>query len=148
MMRFKESTGRKVVSLANADGIGRISHFVIDVPTHRVSAVQLDKTKDKHQQFLTWETISAFGDDAITVTDISKIIEGDETQKLGADKHHQVIGKRALSTLGDELGTITDVEFDPETGLLQSILYEGGVAEGDHLKGIGSYAVILEVEVD
>ncbi|MEO6956006.1 MAG: PRC-barrel domain-containing protein [Antricoccus sp.] len=148
MMRFKESTGRPVVSLANAESIGRISRFVIDVPTHRVSAVQLDKTKDKHQQFLTWETISAFGEDAITVADISKIVEGDEAQKLGADKHHQVIGKRALSTFGDELGTITDVEFDPETGLLQSILYDSGEARGDHLKGIGSYAVILGVEAN
>lgn len=147
-MRFKESADRKVVSLANAESVGKVNHFVVDVPTHRLSALQLHKTDDKHRQFLPWELIRGFGDDAITVEQASVLTEGDEALQRGADKHHQLIGKLALSTLGDELGKISDVEFDAETGLLQSIYYDGGEARGENLKGIGSYAVVLEVAVD
>lgn len=147
-MRFKESIDRKVVSLANAESIGKVSHFVVDVPEHKISAMKLRKTDDKHRAFVVWGSISAFGDDAVTVADAAVLAAGDETLEKGADKHHQLIGKLALSTLGDELGVVSDVEFDPATGVLLRIQHTHGSTHGDGLVGIGSYAAVLEVTAD
>lgn len=145
-MRFNDSTDRKVVSLQNAESIGRISRFVVDVASRKVSAVRLRKTDDKHRQFLTWDSISAFGHDAVTVADASVLAPGDSAMEELTDKHHQLIGKLALSTAGDELGVVSDVEFDAASGTLEQILYTGGTARGDALIGIGSYAAVLDVD--
>lgn len=145
-MRFNDSSDRKVVSLENAESIGKISEFVIDVEARKVSALRLRKTDDKHREFLAWDSISAFGDDAVTVADAGVLEAGDETMQALSDKHHQLIGKLALSTGGDELGVVSDVEFDPATGLLEQIHYTGGAARGDALVGIGSYAAVIDVD--
>ncbi len=145
-MRFNDSTDRKVVSLSNAETIGKISRFVIDVKTRKVSAVRLRKTNDKHREFLMWDSITAFGDDALTVADPGVLEAGDETLQALSDKHHQLIGKLALSTGGDELGVVSDVQFDAASGMLEQIHYTGGAARGDALIGIGSYAAVIDVD--
>lgn len=145
-MRFKESHNRKVVSLANAESIGKISRFVVDVPGRKVLALRLRKTDDKHRAFLPWDAISGFGDDAVTVPDAEGLSAGDEALQKADDKHHQLIGKLALSTGGDEMGVVSDVEFDPATGLLQQIHCTSGTARGDALVGIGTYAAVIDVD--
>lgn len=145
MMRLKKATGRKVVSLATAETVGKISRFVIDVPQRRISALVLRKT-DKHGEILAWSDVTGFGDDAVTVADVGVLSEADGSMKELSDKDHQLIGKRALSTRGDDLGEIKDVEFDPSTGLLEQIHYPDGTARGDSLVGIGTYAAVLDID--
>lgn len=145
-MRFNDSSGRKVVSLANAETVGKVSKFIIDVKARKVSAVRLRKTPDKHREFLLWDSMTAFGDDAVTIPDAEVLDAGDEAMQAQSDKHHQLIGKLALSTGGDELGVVSDVEFDAASGMLEQIHYTGGAARGDALVGIGSYAAVIDVD--
>ncbi|MEO8852103.1 MAG: hypothetical protein ABI360_10290 [Allobranchiibius sp.] len=145
-MRFNDSTDRKVVSLSNAETIGKISKFIVDVKSRKVSAVRLRKTDDKHREFLLWDSVSAFGDDAVTVAGPDVLEAGDERMQALSGKHHQLVGKLALSTGGDELGVVSDVEFDAASGMLEQIHYTGGAARGDALVGIGSYAAVIDVD--
>ena len=144
-MRVKNATGRKVVSLASAESIGKISRFVIDVPQRRISALVLRKT-DKHGEILAWNDINGFGDDAVTVADVAVLSEADGATKEFSGKDYQLVGKRALSTRGDDLGEVEDVDFDAKTGLLERIYYADGTARGDALVGIGTYAAVLDID--
>ncbi|MBO1755680.1 PRC-barrel domain-containing protein [Allobranchiibius sp. CTAmp26] len=144
-MRLKKATGLKVVSLATAETIGKVSRFVIDVPQRRISALVLRKT-DKHGEILAWSDITGFGDDAVTVADVEVLSVADGPMKELSDKDYQLIGKRALSTRGDDLGEVKDVDFDPSTGLLEQIHYPDGTARGDALVGIGTYAAVLDID--
>ncbi|MBO1765758.1 PRC-barrel domain-containing protein [Allobranchiibius sp. GilTou38] len=144
-MRFKKATGRKVVSLATAETVGKVSRFVIDVPQRRIAALVLRKT-DKHGEILTWSDVTGFGDDAVTVADVGVLSEADGPMKELSDKDYQLMGKRVLSTRGDDLGEVKDVDFDPGTGLLETIHYPDGSARGDALVGIGTYAAVIDVD--
>lgn len=143
-MLFSKAKGHKVVSSGTAATVGKVSGFVVDPVTRSVVAVRLKKAEKG--DFLRWGDLVAFGADAVTVTDDSVIGDGGPDVAALAGKAHRVLGKRVLTSGGDELGKVDDVDFDPETGIVTSlVLGKGGSGEvaGDRLVGIGSYAVVV-----
>ncbi len=143
-MKIKKATGRKVVGLDSAQTVGKVSRFVVDVPSRSIVALQLRKTE--HGEMLAWKDISGFGDDAITVARADVFTEPDERMKTLAGKDFQLVGKDALSTAGDLLGPIKDVEFDPTSGELTHIHLKDSTLDADALVGIGSYAAVLRAD--
>ena len=141
MTTFSEADGRKVVSTSTAETVGKIHGFVVDVRGPRVAALQL-KTTDSGD-ILNWPDITAFGADAVTVADSSKIIEAGEDLAPLLDKRNHLLKKRVLTTVGDELGTVKDVEFDPATGDVLNVHVGDTAVPGKALVGIGSYAVVV-----
>jgi uncharacterized protein YrrD len=144
-MRFSEAKGRKVVSSSTASTVGKVSRFVVDPATRAVVAVELRKTQDG--DVLRWSDITAFGADAVTVTDADMIGDGGERVKALSGKSHRVLGKRVLTSTGDELGKVDDVDFDPASGALTAILVDKGPeVPAGRLLGVGSYAVVVRDE--
>lgn len=143
-MRFTEALGRKVVSLATAETVGTLDEFVVDPGSHRVVAVGV--TKSKLGDTLRWENIESFGPDALTVTDADQLAGADRETDALSGKDHEFLGKRVLATVGDEMGQVDDVEFDPESGVLTSLLLTGGSIEATRLVGVGSYAVVVHAD--
>lgn len=141
-MLFSEAKGRKIVSTSTADTVGKIDQFVVDPASHSVIALELKKTDDGDT--LRWSAITAFGEDAVTVTGADRITKADEQVAALAGKHNRMLGRRVLSTDGDELGEIADVEFDPESGVITAIRLNDQQVEGVRLIGIGSYAVVVD----
>ncbi|MEO8888312.1 MAG: PRC-barrel domain-containing protein [Jatrophihabitantaceae bacterium] len=141
-MLFSEARGRKVVSIATAQTVGKIDDFVVDPATHSVIALGLKKTDSGNT--LRWWAIAAFGADAVTVTGAEKITDADEQVAALTGKDHRVLGSRVLSTLGDELGTVADVDFDPTTGEILALHLADDQVEGVRLVGVGSYAVVVQ----
>jgi uncharacterized protein YrrD len=144
MTLFSEATGRKVVSTATAETVGKIDGFVIDPARHAVVALTLKKTDSGDT--LRWADITAFGHDAVTVSGADTIIEADQDLASLTRKDHRVLGKLVLSTRGDELGKVNDVEFDPDTATITALHLDGGHVEGVRLIGVGSYAVVVQSE--
>jgi uncharacterized protein YrrD len=142
MTTFSEADGRKVVSTSTAETVGKIHGFVVDVRGPRVAALQLKKTDTG--DILHWPDITAFGADAVTVADSSKIIEAGEDLAPLLDKRNHLLKKRVLTTVGDELGTVKDVEFDPATGDVLSVHVGETSISGKSLIGIGHYAVVVQ----
>ena len=141
-MLFSEATGRKVVSIATAQSVGRIDEFAVDPATHTIRALVLGKASGGH--VLRWDAIAAFGADAVTVTGADVTDEGDEQIEALSGKHHRMLGKRVLTTRGDDLGSLADVEFDAGTGEILALHLKDHTVEGGHLRGVGSYAVVVE----
>ena len=141
-MLFSEAKGRKIVSTSSADTVGKIDEFVVDPASHSVLALSLKKTD--HGDTLRWSEITAFGEDAVTVSGADRINEADEQISALAGKHNRMLGRRVLSTDGNELGEIADVEFDPESGSITAIKLADQQVEGVRLIGIGSWAIVVE----
>ncbi|HET9829221.1 MAG TPA: PRC-barrel domain-containing protein [Nocardioidaceae bacterium] len=142
-MLFSEARGRKVVSSSTASTVGKVSRLVIDPTTRAVAGVQLKK-KTERGDMLRWSDITAFGADAVTVTDADRVGDGGDTVQALSGKAHRVLGKRVLTSTGDELGTVADVDFDATSGALIALLVDGGTeVEAARLVGVGSYAVVV-----
>jgi uncharacterized protein YrrD len=143
-MRFTEIHGRKVVSLADAETLGRVDRYVIDPGKQAVVALRLSKVKGD-ACFLSWADLHAFGADAVTVDDASRLRPAaDEAEERAASKELQVIGKLVLGTSGTVLGKGEDVEMDGESGAIVAVdLGEAGTVAGDRIIGLGSYALVV-----
>jgi uncharacterized protein YrrD len=143
-MRFTEIHGRKVVSLADAETLGRVDRYVIDPGRRAVVALRLSKVKGD-ACFLSWADLHAFGADAVTVDDASRLRPAaDEAEERAASKELQVIGKLVLGTSGTVLGKGEDVEMDGESGAIVAVdLGEAGTVAGDRIVGLGSYALVV-----
>jgi uncharacterized protein YrrD len=143
-MRFTEIHGRKVVSLADAETLGRVDRYVIDPGRHAVVALRLSRVRGD-ACFLSWADLHAFGADAVTVDDASRLRPAaDEAEERAASKDLQVIGKLVLGTSGTVLGKGEDVEVDGESGAIVAVdLGEAGTVAGDRIVGLGSYALVV-----
>lgn len=141
-MRFSDARGRKVVSTSTADTVGKIDELLVDPASRSVLALVLKKTDDGDT--LRWSAITAFGEDAVTVGSAEAITAPDEQVAALTGKDHAVLGKRVLTTAGAELGKVDDVEFDHESGAIETLLLHGDdTVAGSRLVGVGSYAVVV-----
>ncbi len=144
---FKAAIGRKVVSSASAEELGKIARLVVDVDTKKVTALVLGK--GRKARIVAWEALSGFGPDAIMVNHESGLREAtDEMDHRAVDGALELIGKRALTELGNEIGTIDDVEFDPVDGTLEVLLVGKQKHPATTLLGNGSYAAVLDRSTD
>ncbi len=143
-MFFSEATGRKVVSTANASTVGVVDSFVLDPSSGKVVALSLKKTPGSGS-LLPWSDITAFGVDAVTVSDASVIVEEHgELAELNAKAHH-IIKKRILTTEGLQVGVVRDVDFDPSDGRILGLITDDQPIDGSTLVGVGSYAAVVKV---
>ncbi|MDQ1616002.1 MAG: hypothetical protein QOJ60_1941 [Actinomycetota bacterium] len=143
-MRFSDSLGRKIVSLATAETVGTLGEFVVDPQTQRI--VALGVSKSKNGDTLAWNSIESFGPDAVTVADDTRVAGAEREVAQLSGKEHAFLGKRVLATSGDEIGKVDDVDFDPGSGVLLTIAVTGGEIDAERLVGVGSYAVVVEAE--
>jgi sporulation protein YlmC with PRC-barrel domain len=142
-MRFSEAEGRKVVSTASAETVGRVSDFVIDPVSRTVAALVLKKTPGS-DNILPWENLQAFGQDAVMIDDIGRLTTAAGRVAELSDKRFREHGKRVLSTEGVDLGKVADIEFDPETSAVTALVLAEGSIAGERLLAAGSYAVIVQ----
>ncbi len=141
-MLFSKAKGHKVVSSSTASTVGKVSELIVDPVTRSVVLVKVKKSQTG--DFLRWPDLTAFGADAVTVTDDAKLGDGGPQAEALSGKAHRVLGKRVLTSAGDELGVVDDVDFDAETGVVTTLLVSGDAqVAGERLVGVGSYAVVV-----
>ena len=140
-MRVSAALGRKVVSLETAETVGTLDEFVVDPGRRRIIALGIGGVK--HGNMLPWDGIEAFGSDAVTVRAADRVGNPDADVDRLAGKDHRFLDKRVLTDAGDELGSLEDVEFDADSGELQSLVLAGREIPALRLLGVGSYAVVV-----
>jgi len=140
--RFAAASGRTVISRTTAEELGKLAHIVIDVKRGQVASLVVGK--GRKALLIAWEQVSGFGPDAVMIADETALQEPrDDREQLAADGKLELLGKRALSDAGNNLGTVTDVVFDPDTGVIESIVLGDHEQPAASLLGAGSFAVIV-----
>jgi uncharacterized protein YrrD len=145
--RFASASGRKVVSRASAEQLGKLSHLVVDVERRQVASLVVGK--GRKALLVAWENVSGFGPDAVMLADESALYEPrDDHEQAAADGKLDLVGKRALSDMGNDLGAVSDVVFDAATGALESVVLADREEPAASLLGAGSFAVIIRAPAD
>jgi sporulation protein YlmC with PRC-barrel domain len=140
-MLSTQVTGRSVVSTSTADTVGQVADLVIDPGSRSVAAVTLKKTASGDT--VMWNDITGFGADAVTVEGAGVIREANDAVKALSSKDHRLHGKRVLTDSGEDLGRLSDVDFDPDSGALNTLIVPNGVVAGSRLISVGSYAIVV-----
>jgi sporulation protein YlmC with PRC-barrel domain len=140
--RFAAASGRRVVSRTSAEELGQLAHIVIDVKRRRVTSLVV--RKGRKAVLIAWDQVSGFGPDAVMIADETALHEPrDDREHAAADGKLELLGKRTLSDTGNDLGTVTDFVFEPNTGVIESILVDDREEPAAALLGAGSFAVIV-----
>lgn len=138
-MRFTETLKREIVDTGAASSAGRVSGFVVDPDTQRVTGLRVRKGGGN---YLPWSDVSSFGVDAVTVEGAGRIRSADADDRA---EQPDLLGHRVLDEHGVEHGTVTDVEFDPSDGRIRYLLTSTQEIDGARLRGIGTWAAIVAV---
>jgi uncharacterized protein YrrD len=140
---FRGSVGRKVVSRASAQELGKINHLLVDDRGRQVASVVIGR--GKKARFVDWAQVSGFGPDAVMVTDETSLrVPADDRERAAAEGKLDLVGKRTLSELGNELGHLDDVTFDANSGALEELVIGDRRLLASSLLSIGSYAAVFD----
>jgi len=134
---FREAHGRPVMSRSSAEKIGEVGQFVVDASARRITAVVVGK--GRKARVVDWDGIVGFGPDAVMVESDDRLREPND-----GETKTDWLGRRVMTDLGFELGPLEDVEFDAESGAVQSLAVKDGDAiSADRVLGAGSFAIVV-----
>ena len=97
------------------------------------------------EELVDWDDITGFGPDAVLVRTSSALREPtSDADKADAAGRRDPLGKRLLNDQGNGAGEVHDAAFDEDTGILRSLTGDGVDVDASRIRGIGSYAVVVE----
>ncbi|MEJ7584365.1 MAG: PRC-barrel domain-containing protein [Acidimicrobiales bacterium] len=140
-MRFTETKKHKVVDVTTAEQVAQVDGLVVDPDQQAVVAVRLRKVKGTGT-VVPWSDLKSFGPDAVTV-------EGTASFRDAADEHERravgldILGVLVLTDQGRAVGRVDDVDFDPGTGMISSVITDGGEIPGANILGLGAHALVV-----
>ncbi|MEU3032326.1 PRC-barrel domain-containing protein [Streptomyces incarnatus] len=138
MRLLSQTRGLPVITTAEAEELGRVEDLTVDPRTRSVVCVRLSGAP-KHATTIAWELIEGVGQDAVVVRSLASAGVGPHEFPT----HHEILGKRVLTEHGTEHGTVKDLAFDTATGHIHTLYTALGDIPGDHLLGVGEYAVVV-----
>jgi uncharacterized protein YrrD len=142
MTSFAALKGRAVIAHDTAERIGTVEGLVVDPGAHRILALHVGGKKSSGE-FVSWGDVASIGDDAVmTSTSSTRPAAGDVEERVAHGVSLE-LGMRTLADVGDVLGDLDDVSFDADSGSIESLRVADRTISGDHLLGIGSYAVVV-----
>jgi PRC-barrel domain len=126
MIRLTQLMGQRTISLADAEHTGKVAG--VRIKDSRVVGVHTgDGLVDASE-------IRSFEGDAIT---------HDGNPRPVDQKADSPLGRRVLDEDGDELGRLADLDIEADGTVTLVALDDGRTIEGQALRAIGSYAVIV-----
>jgi sporulation protein YlmC with PRC-barrel domain len=141
---FHYGIGRKVISRDSAEELGTVGNFLVDARRGQVTSIVVGH--GRKARLVDWDQLAAFGPDAVMIRADDSLREpADDRERDGVDGKLDLIGKKALTESGCELGKVDDVNFDPETGALQTLRIGDREMPADALLGSGTYAAVLRL---
>ncbi|BBC98504.1 PRC-barrel domain-containing protein [Streptomyces griseofuscus] len=138
MRLLSQTRGLPVITTEEAEELGRVEDLTIDPRTRSVVCVRLSGAP-KHAATIAWELIEGVGQDAVVVRSVASAGVGPHEFPA----HHEILGKRVLTEHGTAHGTVKDIAFDTATGHVHTLYTALGDISGDHLLGVGEYAVVV-----
>jgi len=147
-MLYSDLKGRKLVDTSSADTVGKVDGFLLDPATQSIAGLEFKKTDGGDT--VAWSSITAVGDDAVTIPGTSVLVEPEGHLAELASKRGHVLKKRVLTDGGDDLGEVRDVDLDPSSGSVRELVVGPKKSPthvaGARILGVGSYAVVVKGE--
>jgi uncharacterized protein YrrD len=142
-MRLSEAGGRPVIGRESAETLGTLRHIVVDVATHRITALHVAGRRRK-ASLVDWSSITGFGPDGI-------VVQGEDPTRPPADERELAVasgkldldGRLVLSENGDSMGALGDVLFDESSGELRALVAGEREYDAGRLRAVGPFCVIL-----
>ncbi|MFF7755290.1 hypothetical protein ACFZCP_40130 [Streptomyces sp. NPDC007971] len=141
MMLFSQAQGLPVITVEEAEPLGRVEGLTIDARTRSVACLRLSGAP-KHATTIAWNAVEGMGRDAVIVHFRAATDPGH--QRFLA--HQDAVGHHVLTEHGTAHGTVKDIAFDDTTGQVVTLYTALGDVSGDRLLGLGSYSVVVRVE--
>jgi sporulation protein YlmC with PRC-barrel domain len=131
MIRLTQLMGQRTISLADAEQTGKVAGV-------RIAG---DKVVGVHtsEGLIGASEIRSFEGDAITYDGSPRPVD---------QKADSPLGRRVLDEDGDELGRLADLDIEADGTVTLVALDDGRTIEGQALRAIGSYAVIVAARPD
>lgn len=141
MFTLSELTRKPVVAVDSAEQLGSISGVKIDPATRLITAMAIGGKKGG---VIGREAVRAVAGDVVTLTSADAVHEAvDASEQDLLAGRFDLRKKRVLTTAGFDVGQVRDAEFDDD-GTLTVLLTTTQAVPGAALRGIGSYAVVVE----
>jgi sporulation protein YlmC with PRC-barrel domain len=140
MTSLRNAIGKPVILRETAERLGEVRYFAVDGPERKVTT--LVATAGRGSLVVDWVDIQNVGPDAVIVDASREPTDSDARAVSGA---LSPIDKRVLTDHGNELVAATDVEID-DSGTVLEIVAGDDRIDGTRLRGVGSYAVVVEAD--
>jgi uncharacterized protein YrrD len=121
-MLVEQLHGRAVVSLHQAEKLGSVDDVLVDIKDHRLAGITIGGGLFRGNSSIAWSNIRSIGVDAVMV-DVQSAAEYRASD--GVVPLAQLRGRKVVTDDGELKGTIDSLDFDPETGNINSYLVEG-----------------------
>ena len=136
-MDAKQMKGLAVVTIAEADRLGRVEEVLFRSQPLQVAALRI--STDDGSRIVGMNTITNVGTDAITTDTDASAAEGESDLRHEDLRGLDDLGKsKVVDRDGSYLGQVTRVELDPSTGDVQSLDVRKG-----HLLGWGGETMTI-----
>ncbi len=117
---------------------------MVDPDGPRITGIHVGGGK-RHGRLVDWDDVASFGSDAVMVESAAAVHDARSPLEARALKGElSMLDKRVLDSRGDDLGALVDVEFDPADGTITALALDRATIEGDRLRGVGRYAVVVD----
>jgi len=145
VIRLSQLKGQRVIAQDGAQLIGSVRRLLLDAPSGRVVAMELESVADG-RNIVEWPSVAAIGTDAVIVRSADdRRAPLDETEHALIAGHLELDGKLVLDVAGDALGRLADISFDEKSGRVAAIEVPGHVVPVEGIVALGSYALIIPV---
>ena len=142
MTSLAATIGRDVVSRASAENFGSISGAVLDVPSRTLVAWQIGS--GRRGQVAEHANVHGIGEAAVVIDQDSSVRAAASPEEIATVKGDRtLLNARVITDAGEDIGPVGDVEFDPDSGVVQTVTVPGGPIPADRLRGLGSYALVV-----
>jgi sporulation protein YlmC with PRC-barrel domain len=142
MTGLRSLIGRPVVGADSAEALGDVEGVLVDTDARRVTHLYV--RHGRSDTIVSWDEIKAIGPDAVVLTtDVSPHAPENEREQAIAAGKLGILNKGVLDDVGFSHGELADLDFEPDSGAVESLLVEGQTLAADALIGIGSYAVVI-----
>ncbi|WP_037853517.1 hypothetical protein [Streptomyces sp. NRRL S-340] len=139
MRLFTQTQGLPVITVEEAEPLGRVESLTIDPHTRSIACLRLSGAP-RHATAIAWNAVEGVGRDAVIVRSHAA---GPGEKSFPA--HQEALGHRVLTEDGTEHGSVKDIAYDSTTGRVLTLYTALGEISGDCLLGLGGYAVVVRI---
>lgn len=143
-----------VVSMADGTKVGNVQELLFDTTKLRLAALLLSSGGGK--SLLPFEAVRSFGNDVITVENVSVTQGAEGNATAGAYRTLKELGNlRVINGEGTWLGDVREIELAPKDGAIEQItVHKGGVlrfggsttsVSAAAIRGIGPKVLTVDV---